>query len=499
MPAIYVFRKRTLLGGDDLQVPCLLTALVRITQLLCLILPLSIYIYNQAIQYTMLKDDGSDNNNHHHKTLLGYLFYDFESQDDSDDDDNNYCVTNRAHNYPLLSTIFLLESILFSLVSLLLEYQLYHWSCQGTPTIRQPRSTKVERLLETKLISTIVGLLIVVTTFVVGCTYAKTYHNCYRRYMTNGGDNQTLLWVSSQSWYILGALLVLSQSTELCMTTILVGRLISYKGPSMENDGLILTTTRSQHELIEEMWADRCSTFFYCLSVSTCFLFGGHDLVLQRRRTGASVAAVTTTASRSSNHQDGTASSSSYGNNIYQHVAQALADYLETNGTLDVVPTDLVTGLLVLQRLQRQRILQARRHVIHHHNTNQQQHEQSSSSLLYDDNNHTTTATASTLIVSSPETQTGLRSRVASSNDLKRQSSSQTSSNGSTGDLVSMNNGGAAAVTAPIVASRPRSKSPPPLQETARLVPTANTTSTTTQQHYYHHQVILVHGKILPT
>jgi hypothetical protein len=49
---------------------------------------------------------------------------------------------------------------------------------------------------------------------------------------------------------------------------------------------------------------------------------------------------------------------------IYQHVAQALADYLETRGTLDVVPTDLVTGLLVLQRLQRQRILQARRHVM---------------------------------------------------------------------------------------------------------------------------------------
>ena len=41
-------------------------------------------------------------------------------------------------------------------------------------------------------------------------------------------------------------------------------------------------------------------------------------------------------------------------------VARALADYLETRGVLDVVPSDIVTGLVVLQQLQQQRVQAAR-------------------------------------------------------------------------------------------------------------------------------------------
>ena len=41
-------------------------------------------------------------------------------------------------------------------------------------------------------------------------------------------------------------------------------------------------------------------------------------------------------------------------------VARALADFLESRGVLDVVPSDIVTGLIVLQRLQRQRVYAAR-------------------------------------------------------------------------------------------------------------------------------------------
>ena len=44
----------------------------------------------------------------------------------------------------------------------------------------------------------------------------------------------------------------------------------------------------------------------------------------------------------------------------YGDVARALADYLETGDTLDLVPSDVVMGLMVLRKIQRQRILQAR-------------------------------------------------------------------------------------------------------------------------------------------
>ena len=45
-------------------------------------------------------------------------------------------------------------------------------------------------------------------------------------------------------------------------------------------------------------------------------------------------------------------------------VARALADYLETRGVLDVVPSDIAVGFAILQRLQRQRIHEARRAVV---------------------------------------------------------------------------------------------------------------------------------------
>lgn len=118
-------------------------------------------------------------------------------------------------------------------------------------------------------------------------------------------------------------------------------------------------------------------------------------------------------------------------NNSYRHVAQALADYLETKGTLDVVPTDLLTGLLVLQRIQRQRILETRRIV----------YEESSSMLTSGvrlENGRSGFGTeangpsAPTITevyeqptneyhaITSPDiSQTGLRSRVASTSDLR--------------------------------------------------------------------------------
>ena len=48
----------------------------------------------------------------------------------------------------------------------------------------------------------------------------------------------------------------------------------------------------------------------------------------------------------------------------YADFARAMADYLETRGVLDVVPSDILAGFLVLQQVQHRRRLQMRHEVL---------------------------------------------------------------------------------------------------------------------------------------
>ena len=73
MPAIYLFGKRTLLGGDDLHVPAFATVIVRFIQLSCLILPLTFYIWKEAITFSAAIHNNNDNVTQNHDThLLAY-------------------------------------------------------------------------------------------------------------------------------------------------------------------------------------------------------------------------------------------------------------------------------------------------------------------------------------------------------------------------------------------------------------------------------------------
>ena len=49
MPAVRLFNRRTLLGGDDLQLPSLLTILVRLFQAIFLLLPLAVILFRDAV------------------------------------------------------------------------------------------------------------------------------------------------------------------------------------------------------------------------------------------------------------------------------------------------------------------------------------------------------------------------------------------------------------------------------------------------------------------
>lgn len=339
----------------------------------------------------------------------------------NDINDSPVCVESIfARYYPLLSAIHLLCTVIFCFYSLFLEQKIWHWSSQGTPTMRQPRTKNVQELLEKKI-----GICTVLLALIVGCIYfvaalffARPYHQCFHSLLQSnanvydeesvGGDFVDK-WVGSRAWYALGALLAASQTAEVIFASLFYQRLKASADITNEtnNSDSIALIHGIHHELTEELWADRCESLFRCLSISTCFLFGGKDLLDNAQR-----------------------------NNSYRHVAQALADYLETKGTLDVVPTDLFTGLFILQRIQRQRILQTRMNVF----------EESSALLssaigLESDRTNTGSSLPSTRSdadlpkpidnhyhqLSSPS-KTGLRSRVTSSNDLPAQAQPLSSS-----------------------------------------------------------------------
>lgn len=317
MPAIYIFQQRTLFGGDDLQVPALLTILARVVQGTLLILP-QCYLLLREASFT----------NHDHNYLLEFLLV-----------DPNDSSCHHSHFFPLLTSMYLLASVVFGVASISLEYRLYWWSGQGTPTLhRQPRTSKVEGLLECKLYVFTVLLGLILSTYASSLFFCSRYMQCQSELKTQDGESSSsVIWIGSNSWWIANTLLALSQLVEVLLAVAFWTRLVQGNHQHTEILDHDALPYHDNHEFTEELWADRCQSICQCLSMSTCFLFGGQDFMKNNSPNAVP---------------------------YYKQLSQALADYLETRGTLDVVPTDLLTGLLVLQRLQRKRILQARLQVV---------------------------------------------------------------------------------------------------------------------------------------
>eukprot|EP00547_Thalassionema_nitzschioides_P006033 CAMPEP_0194206766 /NCGR_PEP_ID=MMETSP0156-20130528/5714_1 /TAXON_ID=33649 /ORGANISM="Thalassionema nitzschioides, Strain L26-B" /LENGTH=701 /DNA_ID=CAMNT_0038933377 /DNA_START=456 /DNA_END=2561 /DNA_ORIENTATION=- len=145
----------------------------------------------------------------------------------------------------------------------------------------------------------------------------------FRRYVTVSTDDTTIPG-TSLVWWVAFGFLWLTQLVEVFLIVVFWCRLFG-KPPTSS-----LAESSLQHELVEEMWAERCTTFCNCLGMSTCFLFGGKNMAL----------------------------------GDYGAVARALTDYFENGNLLDLVPSDIVMGLMVLRSVQRKRILESRNEVL---------------------------------------------------------------------------------------------------------------------------------------
>ena len=307
MPAINLFHRKTILGGDDLHIPCIFGMFLRVTQLIVFLIPIWLHIQHES--------DGS-------------------LWDAYDPNSSSQC--RNSHAFAWLLVIYAFSSTLTAFISFFWEARIYQVSSWGTPIETQPRSKTVERLLEIKLLPWNFCQALVAFVGISVLCIAPRHYRC-RILPQNVRDNddiwfQITAWmqedeeneVYSQSkfWWIPYTLLLLSQLMEVVFQLSVTVQL--YRRPAHSSPAPSI-----HHDMVEEMWQERCMGFCECLGWSTCFMFGGRQV-----RMGE-----------------------------FGDVARALADYLESGGVLDLVPSDVATGFMVLQRIQRKRQLEAREEV----------------------------------------------------------------------------------------------------------------------------------------
>ena len=292
--------------------------------------------------------------------------------------------------FPLLLSIYAVAGALYGLSSIVLEWKLSQASSIGTPTVPGRRTQKITYLLEVKLLVCPILLFVIWVCGITAVSLAPTYYAC----TISPSDTTTTTFF--QWWWIALAFLLVSQLAELLLSWSFLLHLFqqppeqppyyyydSTQQQQQQQSVALLSTTTQQtrhslvettsedhpssttttvmdtemgqphiqstttttptttpttpvtaqnHELVEEMWADRCASACRCVSLASCFVFGGHEL------------------------HGMVDYSASFGD-----VARALADYLEGGGVLNVVPSDIAAGFVILQKLQRQRIREARR------------------------------------------------------------------------------------------------------------------------------------------
>lgn len=344
MPSLLLFDRQTILGGDDLQPACFLTIAARLFQTTLLLFPV---IHNMLV-------------NENHCDLFQWR--------------NTDC--RKAHWYCLFLNLWILGTLLFSIASVTLEARIAHWSSIGPPTQVEPRSSKVRQLLEFKLLwFSSICLFVIWCMGIVAVSWAPSHFKCQQ----DDPDQPLYSFLEPflQWWWLAGALLLISQLLEWIVSLIFCIQLfrtpVYVPGGTDETQQLrddVIMPYQYDHEIVEEMWAERCHSCCNALSAVSCYMFGGR-------------------------HFSGNPS------NEFADVARALADFMESAEALDVVASDLVTGLIVLQRLQRQRIYASRREI-----NSQSDRLIESSRVVEDDGNSVLT------------NGSGIRRRVQSTNKL---------------------------------------------------------------------------------
>lgn len=279
-------------------------------------------------------------------------------------------------------------SFLYCLLNIILAINVYTISSQGTPTTEvMQRSSKVSKILRFQLTGVFLALIVifsfgVMTAFMTRSYYLNVitpdsnrtstsdnssstlHHNAFvydrqqQSSVTYASDGQQSLTASSiipgnvttgevplleskfsPSWWIALTLLLANQAIEIlvrifgwCLFLRLPKSMERSASHTNSSHGAIVNMLHhhAHYGAIEELWRARCRTCCKISGVATCYLFGGREI-------------------------DG---------GEFNQIARILTDYFEDGGQLDVVPSDIVMGFMLLWRLQKQRQVASRRELL---------------------------------------------------------------------------------------------------------------------------------------
>jgi len=169
--------------------------------------------------------------------------------------------------------------------------------------------------------------------------------------IVNVGDDSNGILNGTSTWMLFFLLLQITQATEVMYSIISLLRL--FGRPKGVHSHLTLeefarsggdhsqyNETFHHHEqdhmgLYDALWEERCKFWCKCSGQATCFLFGGKEV----------------------------------GSGDYGDISRILTDYFEHGGTLDIVPSDIAAAFIVLQKIQRQRMLSSRKSIVESRNS----------------------------------------------------------------------------------------------------------------------------------
>lgn len=327
MPALYLFNRRTLLAGDDLQLPSVLWGAGFAAELF-IFLPYLLFYTIELTLTTLASPDKYDD-----------YFAEFEKQiqrmqtEECDNATSGY--TDKTFCYLILA--YQAGTAIFCVTSLLYEQRIWKLSSLGTPTRGLELRASLRKMIERKM-TLMTGVNLILLMFGLASTlhFISTYLNCFPKFF----------WAVIFILFLVQGLQCLFNIT----TLLALWRAVPSASNLMDSEASFYQRHVEHHqhddiEMAEELWQNRCDGCCRIMAVSTCFMFGGKNIVSQSADGGVE--------------------------KFYGDISRALADYFHGSGSesLDVVPSDVALGFVILRHIQAQRKLLARREALQQPNS----------------------------------------------------------------------------------------------------------------------------------
>ncbi len=330
MPALYLFNRRTLLAGDDLQLPSIAWGAGFAAELF-IFLP---YLLFYTIELSLTTSTSPDENDDYFAELDKQI----QQMQTEACDNATSGYTDKTFCYLILA--YLAGMAIFCATSLFYEQRIFKLSSLGTPTRGLDLRAPLGKLIERKMtVLTCIDFVLLMFGLVSTLRFIGLYVHCFPKFW----------WVMIFFLFGIQVLQCLFNFT----TLFALWRAVPSTSNVIDSEASFYQRHVEhihQHddiEIAEELWQNRCDGCCRIMAISTCFMFGGKNIVSQSADGGIQ--------------------------KFFGDISRALADYFHGSGSesLDIVPSDVALGFVILRHIQAQRKLLARREALQQTNTSQ--------------------------------------------------------------------------------------------------------------------------------